>query len=114
MSDARKKAGEVPFEAAMERLDEIVSSMEGECMSLEDMVRNYEEGARLLHSCRSRIDAAKRRVEMITADLDGGKATLTSFDPADESSPAITDDTESKSKGRRSKTESQTDDIRLF
>ena len=44
MSDARKKAGEVPFEAAMERLDEIVSSMEGECMSLEDMVRNYEEG----------------------------------------------------------------------
>ena len=117
MSDARKKEDEVSFEQAMERLDEIVSSMEGERMSLEDMVRSYEEGVSLLRVCRGRIDTAKRRVEMITAELEGGKATLTPFDPAAATADPTTanaDDSESKSKGRRSKTESKTDDIRLF
>ena len=114
MSDARKKEEEVSFESAMERLDEIVSSMEGERMSLEDMVRSYEEGVRLLRVCRGRIDTAKRRVEMITADLEGGKASLAPFDPSAEPSTANTDDPESKAKARRSKTESKTDDIRLF
>ncbi len=115
MSDARKNEEEVSFEAAMERLDEIVSSMEGERMSLEDMVRSYEEGVRLLRVCRGRIDTAKRRVELITADLEGGKAVLTPFDPAAEEPSAVTiTDAESKAKGRRGKTESKTDDIRLF
>ena len=115
MSDTRKKEDEVSFEQAMERLDEIVSSMEGERMSLEDMVRSYEEGVGLLRVCRNRIDTAKRRVEMITADLEGNKATLAPFDPAAAASESTgTDEGESKSKGRRSKTETKTDDIRLF
>lgn len=115
MSDARKKEGEPSFEDAMERLDEIVSSMEGERMSLEAMVRSYEEGVSLLRVCRNRIDTAKRRVEMITADLEGGKATLAPFDPAAGTSEcAGTDEGDAKSKGRRSKTDNKTDDIRLF
>ena len=117
MSDARKKEDEVSFEAAMERLDEIVSSMEGERMSLEDMVRSYEEGVGLLRVCRNRIDTAKRRVETITADLEGGKATLAPFDPATagvEPASADPEEGETKSRGRRSKTDSKTDDIRLF
>ena len=123
MSDARKKEDEPSFESAMERLDEIVASMEGERMSLEDMVRSYEEGVRLLRTCRGRIDAAKRRVEMITADLEGTKATLAPFDPATAADSTVsgTDDTEAKSRSRRSstsssgsKTDTKTDDIRLF
>lgn len=115
MSDTRKKEDEVSFEQAMERLDEIVSSMEGERMSLEDMVRSYEEGVSLLRVCRNRIDTAKRRVEMITADLEGNKAALAPFDPAAAApESAGADEGESKSKGRRSKTETKTDDIRLF
>ena len=116
MSDARKKEDEVSFETAMERLDEIVSSMEGERMSLEDMVCSYEEGVRLLRVCRGRIDTAKRRVEVITADPEGGKATPTLFDPATAAEPAApsTDEGESKSRARRGKTDTKTDDIRLF
>ena len=116
MSDTRKKEDEVSFEQAMERLDEIVSSMEGERMSLEDMVRSYEEGVGLLRVCRNRIDTAKRRVEMITADLEGNKAALAPFDPAAAApeSAGGADEGEPKSKGRRSKTETKTDDIRLF
>lgn len=114
MSDARKKEDEPSFEQAMERLDEIVSSMEGERMSLEDMVRSYEEGVRLLRVCRGRIDTAKRRVEMITADLEGGKATLAPFDPTASAEPDTAGEAESKAKARRSKTDTKTDDIRLF
>lgn len=124
MSDARKKEDELSFEAAMERLDEIVASMEGERMSLEEMVRSYEEGVRLLRACRGRIDTAKRRVEMITADLEGTKATLTPLDPAAASAAELAattgaDEAEPRSRSRRastssSKTDNPTDDIRLF
>lgn len=107
---------EVSFEDAMQRLDDIVASMEGERMSLEDMVRSYEEGVRLLRVCRGRIDSAKRRVETITADLDGGKASLAPFDPADaaESPAATADESDNKPKLRRGKPDSKPDDIRLF
>jgi exodeoxyribonuclease VII small subunit len=71
------------FEDAMERLEDIVSAMEAERLPLEEMVRSYEEGAGLLKVCRSRIEAARQRVELITARLDEpAPATLTPFDPA--------------------------------
>ena len=76
-------------------------------------IPSVEERVKLLYTegvCRGRIDTAKRRVEMITADLEGGKASLAPFEP----STAITDDPESKAKARRSKTDTKTDDIRLF
>ena len=85
MSTAQsQKQEDVSFEEAMDRLEEIVSSMEGERMPLEEMVTSYEEGARLLRTCRQRIDGARQRVELITANLDAPaeKATLTPFDPA--------------------------------
>lgn len=78
-----EKLDDLSFEDAMDRLEAIVSDMEGGRMALEDMVRNYEEGSRLLKVCRSRIETARQRVEVITANLDGsGKATLSEFDPA--------------------------------
>ena len=83
------KPDEPSFEDAMERLEEIVSAMEGERMPLEEMVQSYAEGAGLLKQCRQRIEAARQRVELITADLDGtGKATLSTFDEATAESAA--------------------------
>jgi exodeoxyribonuclease VII small subunit len=73
---------EPTFEAAMESLDAIVASLEGERLPLEDMVVSYERGMKLLRVCRSRIESARQRVELITADLEGrGKASLTEFTP---------------------------------
>jgi exodeoxyribonuclease VII small subunit len=71
------------FEEAMERLEEIVESMEGERLALDEMVGRYEEGARLLSLCRQRIEHARLRVERINTLLDGsGKAELREFDAA--------------------------------
>jgi exodeoxyribonuclease VII small subunit len=75
---------DLSFEAAMESLDAIVASLEGERLPLEDMVASYERGMKLLRVCRSRIETARQRVELITADLEGrGQASLSEFSPPD-------------------------------
>ncbi|HCN28969.1 MAG TPA: exodeoxyribonuclease VII small subunit [Verrucomicrobiales bacterium] len=81
--------GNLPFEQAMQRLDEIVERMEMEKMPLDEMVDAYEEGMKLLASCRQRIETARRRVELIQAG-ESGQATLTDFDPAAATPPSET------------------------
>lgn len=107
------------FEDAMERLEEIVSAMEGERMPLEEMVQSYEEGARLLKVCRQRIDAARQRVELITADLDGsGKAVLSTFDEAaaaePEAKPAARTTATRRPAPKPAADDDSSDEIRLF
>ena len=104
----------------MERLEEIVSAMEGERMPLEDMVQSYAEGARLLKQCRSRIDTARQRVELITADLDGTtRATLSTFDEATAEAAAESTAKPRSGNARRAPAkpapdDAGDDDIRLF
>ena len=65
----------------MERLDEIVETMEGERLSLDVMVRNYEEGIRLVRHCRRQIDQARQRVERVNQLLDDNHTeVLTAFE----------------------------------
>lgn len=120
MPASAPSASEPSFEEAMERLEEIVSAMEGERMPLEEMVQSYAEGAQLLKVCRQRIEVARQRVELITADLDGtGKAALSDFD-ADtaEAAPESTSKQRSTNARRPSPTKPSSDDdgddIRLF
>lgn len=100
----------------MKRLDEIVAGMEDSQASLEAMIFSYEEGARLLSLCRQRLDAARMRVDLISGELEGGKAVLSSFDE----SPSICDEAAEQtgkprsSARRRKATESEGGDIRLF
>ncbi len=114
------QSDELSFEDAMERLDAIVASMEGERMPLEEMVRSYEEGARLLKLCRQRIETARSRVELISADLDGsGKAALTEFDTSAAEAGDATATNKSRAAQPRRATPAKTastddEDIRLF
>lgn len=67
MSAAKKSAGPKKgpenFEAAVERLEEIVEALEGGEASLEDAVGLYEEGVKLFRYCREQLDSAQKRVE---------------------------------------------------
>ena len=96
----------------MSRLDAIVGAMETDRMPLEEMIRSYEEGITLLKSCRQRLEGARRRVELISADLESGKAAVIPFvaavsdDPEDNAAAPQT-----SSKRRRT---SDSDEIRLF
>lgn len=99
----------------MQRLDEIVSGMEDSQLSLEEMISSYEEGVRLLKHCRQRIDGARRRVELISGDLEGGKATLTPFEDTAEGDDASETADKPRNQTRRRKTaETEGGEIRLF
>ena len=96
----------------MSRLDEIVGAMETDRMPLEEMIRSYEEGIALLKNCRQRLDGARRRVELISADLESGKASTASFD-ADAAAEQDDASTARQSPPKRRKA-SEGDEIRLF
>jgi exodeoxyribonuclease VII small subunit len=84
MPDSDTKTKEPSFEEAMESLESIVASLETGQLPLEDMVTAYERGVKMLRACRERLESARQRVELITADLEGrGKASLSEFAPLD-------------------------------
>lgn len=85
MTEPEPLPEELSFEEAMESLEAIVSSLESERLPLEEMVQSYERGAKLLSQCRSRIESARQRVELITADLEGrSRVTLSDFAAMEE------------------------------
>ncbi|MBL9133489.1 MAG: exodeoxyribonuclease VII small subunit [Verrucomicrobiaceae bacterium] len=108
---------ETSFEDAMQRLDEIVGGMESDRLPLEDMITGYEEGIALLKVCRQRLEQARHRVELISANLDGGQVTTRPFDPAEADAVSDSEATEaantrpSPPKRRKSATD---EEIRLF
>ena len=99
----------------MQRLDEIVAGMEDSQLSLEEMITSYEEGVTLLKLCRQRIDGARRRVELISTDLEGGKAALSPFEAADDDAEAADEEGKPRSASRRRKSNAaEGGEIRLF
>ena len=69
-------ASKPSFEHALTRLEEIIEKIEGEQLPLDDMVDCYEEGMKLLFSCRERIQQAKLRVETLEASFDSDQAPV--------------------------------------
>jgi len=53
------------FEDAIERLENIIEKMEGERIPLEELLKDYEEGTKLLNACKEKINVAKEKVEKI-------------------------------------------------
>ena len=76
MPAARTPVSEAPqetptFENAMERLEAVVEQMENSKLPLEELIRCYEEGTRLIKVCSERLSAAEQRIEIITRDASG-------------------------------------------
>ena len=57
---ATSEAGE--FERALARLEDIVTTLEGEGVSLDDSVRLYEEGRKLSRRCETLLRAAQESI----------------------------------------------------
>jgi exodeoxyribonuclease VII small subunit len=68
------------FEAALARLETIVSRLESGQAPLEESIALYEEGARLKAHCEARLKAAQLRVEKIVVGPDGAARGV---EPAD-------------------------------
>lgn len=71
------------LEAAMQRIGEVVAEMEEGNLPLETLITRYEEGVSLVKMCQEKLDAAEKRIQIITRNARGA-VELKDFEPADE------------------------------
>ena len=83
---AAKPESELTFEAAVERLESIVESMESDKLPLSDLLVRYEEGTRLVQLCQDQLAAAEKRIEIVARGA-RGEPKLEAFDPEKVTTP---------------------------
>lgn len=69
------------FEDQLERLEEIVASLEDETVGLEEALELFEDGMKLAKSCRARLEEVEQRVQKLLEAEDGEAAAT---EPLDE------------------------------
>ena len=70
MSD-QKTDEPLSIEQAMERLEMLVRKMESGQMPLEELITSYEEGVKLASLCQEKLDAAAKRIQIISKNASG-------------------------------------------
>ena len=68
---------EMPFEKAMQELEDIVAKLEKSAVSLDESVGLYERGEALRRRCDELLREAEARIEKITLGPDGAPTGLT-------------------------------------
>lgn len=59
------------FEAALSRLEAVVSRLESGELTLADSLRTFEEGIALSRQCTERLDQAEARIEVLIRAAEG-------------------------------------------
>lgn len=59
------------FEAAMERLDDIVQQLENGRIGLDEAVKIFEEGMTLYRKCQVQLQDAEKKIETLVKTDDG-------------------------------------------
>ena len=61
----------VSFEEAAARLEEIVKALEGGNAPLDESLKLFEEGVRLVNACRKQLDSAEQKVKLLMENGNG-------------------------------------------
>ena len=64
---------EKKFEEALLKLEDIVEKLEGEELSLEESLKGFEEGIRLVRFCNKKLNEAERKIEILLHDAQGNE-----------------------------------------
>ena len=72
--------GELSFEDALKRLEEIVRTLEKGEAPLDQSIELYQEGDKLKRHCEARLKAAQARIEQIAFASDGSPKGVKPFD----------------------------------
>jgi exodeoxyribonuclease VII small subunit len=80
MAKPTDPAPEHTFESALERLESLVSDMEGDRMPLEELIVAYEEGTKLVKICQQKLSDAEKKIEIIQKRATG-EPELKEFEP---------------------------------
>ena len=67
------------FEKALERLETIVQEMEGGALSLEKMMKDFEEGMALIKFCAETLNEVERKIEILVKK--NGQVAAEPFEP---------------------------------
>jgi len=76
------KLEDIPFEKALNKLESIVSKIEGENRGLDKTLKDFEEGMKLAQLCEEKLSAASGKVEKIMKEF--GKASKVPFKGAND------------------------------
>jgi exodeoxyribonuclease VII small subunit len=80
--EAAEQTGELSFEAALARLEEIVRLLERGEAPLDQSIELYQEGDRLRRHCEARLKSAQARIDQISLGADGTPKGVKPFDDA--------------------------------
>ena len=64
-------SADMPFEKALEELEQIVARMEQERLPVETLIKAFEQGNRLAVHCRKKLDDLEQRIEILSRKEDG-------------------------------------------
>ena len=71
------------FEDALSRLEEIVHKMEAGDLSLDESLKSFEEGIKLVRICSKKLEEAERRIDILVKN-EQGDLSLTPFSKEDD------------------------------
>jgi exodeoxyribonuclease VII small subunit len=94
----KKKTDQAPsFENDLESLEKIVEALEEGGLSLDDSLKKFEEGMRLAQRCDKALNAAEKKIEVLTRNAAGDLETVP-FDEGAETGEAAPESRKSKVK----------------
>ena len=70
MSEGKKQ--ELSFEKALEQLESTVSNMESKKLSLDEMMKSYEEGKKLSDFCTKKLSEFEKKIEVLVKETTEG------------------------------------------
>ena len=88
MAKAKK---EVTFEKDLETLEEIVTALEEGGLSLDDSLKQFEEGIKLAGRCEKALSSAEKKIEMLTKNAQGDLEAKPFGDETEDAAPAHRD-----------------------
>lgn len=71
---------ETSFEADLKQLEKLVRSLESGELGLDAALAQYEGGIRLLSNCHAKLDAAGKKVAILTGTNEDGEPETAEFD----------------------------------
>ncbi len=72
------------FESAMKRLEQIVQMLENGNLPLEESLKVFEEGMKLVKFCSSKLEEAERKVSILVQESNGEYVQMPFSEKEDE------------------------------
>ena len=57
------------FETSLQKLEDLVGSLENGELSLDESIKKFEDGIKLYKNCRELLDQAEKKISVLTSDL---------------------------------------------